>query len=180
MKQRRQTLLKQARQQRLSNPTPVVPCTISHSELWRANMEQLHAFVTEHNYIPTSYSATPAERKIGSWVYNQKKYYKNRTNQLKTESNRRQWEQFVAQHHNLMDSKFNIQQWTKILERLKAFIETTGSLPSTNSTNLDEKRLGKWIYNQGRKYNSKCNIMTNPVVVTKWEEFIDHHPGVRD
>jgi hypothetical protein len=50
------------------------------------------------NRGPNKRSKDDSEKKLGSWISNQKHGYKNQTRVMKDESNRKLWEEFVREN----------------------------------------------------------------------------------
>jgi len=65
--------------------------------------------------------------------------------------------------------------WMKQLEEVKKYIDLNNKRPSHRDKNKQIKSLGYWICNQQKNYKNKINIMSDPNICKKWEEFVDKY-----
>jgi len=65
--------------------------------------------------------------------------------------------------------------WIKRLDKVKQYIDTNNKRPSNHDKNKQIKSLGCWIGRQKTNYKDKKQIMSDPNICKKWEEFIDKY-----
>jgi len=71
------------------------------------------------------------------------------------------------------NSVLNENKWYHKFFLLINFINENQMLPSTISSNNQEKIIGVWLNDQNQFYKKKNNIMKNKQVYNKWTSFID-------
>jgi len=64
--------------------------------------------------------------------------------------------------------------WNKMLEKVKKYIDEHNKRPSSNHTNIEIKKLGRWIDTQLKNYKDKNQIMQNKEIYNKWTYFINN------
>ncbi len=123
---------------------------------WSANglfdlaFNRLKQWINQHKRLPSQNSINIKEKNLGKWCQLRKnEYKKNKMNQYKI---------------NLLGS---LENWTwtndepfeKIFTSLLVWIKLNGKLPSPNSQNLEEKKLGQWCSTKKDDYRN--NLMSD-------------------
>jgi hypothetical protein len=70
-------------------------------------------------------------------------------------------------------NKDDIKEWDNNLKKIKKYIDKNHKRPSSNNTNNEIKKLGKWIQTQKQNYDKNIYIMKNQEIYDKWTDFIN-------
>ena len=147
---------------------------ISNEEHWYKMLDKVKQYIDENNEKPNSTSKDKDIKIMGSWISNQTENYKKKNHIMKEENIKNEWEEFIS------DSKYkqyfisNEEQWYKMLDKVKQYIDKNKKKPHRNSKNKNIKIMGSWISNQNTKYKNKIMIMKDENIRNKWEEFINN------
>jgi hypothetical protein len=148
---------------------------IDTEDRWNiTSLQQLKSFIDENNKRPSSTSKNADEKRLGSWIRDQKKNYKNQKYSMKDEPRRQQWIDFIEDEkykQYFIDTKNQLDITS--LQQVKSFMDENNKRPSRYSINDDEKRLGVWFGNQQTNYKHQRNGMKNEPRRQQWENFIE-------
>lgn len=70
--------------------------------------------------------------------------------------------------------------WYKRLEQVEAYLLAQGKRPNLNASDSDEKKLGKWLWQQDTNYAKNLCIMRDDTVRAEWESFMSRHAEIID
>lgn len=107
----------------------------SYGDAWLKKLEASAAFFSLNGRFPVSKSQNPSERALGTWISRQRQ----QRDLLK--------EEWVEQLDACLPgwSKNFHDVWDERLTRTAAFYSENKRLPSANSSDLAERRLGNWL-----------------------------------
>jgi superfamily II DNA or RNA helicase/molybdopterin biosynthesis enzyme MoaB len=144
---------------------------ISNEEVWTDKLNELKIYIEKNKKLPSKHDKD--EKKIASWIYNQKINHKNSAKIMKDDNNniRKSWEEFIESNSVLFRS--NEEAWNDKLNELKIYIEKNEKLPSRKDKDENSKRIVNWIYDQKINHRNKINIMKDDNIRKLWEEFIE-------
>ena len=72
--------------------------------------------------------------------------------------------------------EFQFVGWEEKLEMLNKIIVDTGKLPPQTYKDAKIKQMGSWVSNQKTNYQKSLQIMRNPYIRKKWENFTSKYP----
>lgn len=141
-------------------------------ERWKENHQKMCGFIDENGKVPNKRSKYPSEKKLGRWIGHQKRNYdENGCNFSKFGMKNPEiwniWTETLANpkyaKHLVIDW---VQDWKNTHHKMCEFIDSNRKSPSYGSKDPSEKKLGQWISNQKKNYNSvgpefSKNIMKN-------------------
>jgi superfamily II DNA or RNA helicase len=127
-------------------------------ECWNERFEELKQFIDKNERTPSTSAKNKEEKKLGSWLSNQKTNYKNKTDGMKDKKRYDTWTQFIEEYKDYLLSRD--EEWNNTLEELKQFIDKEKRTPlktikEENEENKKEKILGKWLSHQIENYKDK-------------------------
>ena len=67
-------------------------------ELWRFTLEKVKRFIDENKKTPSQGSKNLEEKKLGQWLSDQNKNYKNNIYIMSNENIRKEWEEFKEKY----------------------------------------------------------------------------------
>ncbi len=157
---------------------------------WKNNHKKMCEFIDNTSKAPSRYSKDPEEKRLGSWVSNQKKNYDSRGPKLsKHIMNKSEiWQLWTD---TLTDDKYSkvlvldpFQDWKNNHKKTRLHIDNTGKAPSICSKYPEEKRLGRWVSHQKTNYNSRGPTpskegMKNQEIWQIWTETIQKYPCLK-
>jgi len=121
--------------------------------IWEENLEQVKSFMEKDDRLPVLYSKDPAEKRLGVWRATQKVAFKRgkmTPERIKALESIPGWE---------WESDFD-DRWQENLEKVRVFQKKHGRLPSEESKDPEEKRLGRWNGSQRRARKGNGGRMT--------------------
>jgi superfamily II DNA or RNA helicase len=154
---------------------------LDNDELWKENHMKMCEFVISNKKSPLSTSKKPEEKRLGSWVSNQKRNYDPQGSEF-SEYIMKNQEIWKLWFETLADSRFSealadpAQRWKNKHYQMCKFIETNCRSPSPHSKLHYEKILGCWISTQKKNYDengsehSRCIMKTTPETWQLWTD----------
>jgi superfamily II DNA or RNA helicase len=151
-------------------------------ELWKENHHKMCEFIDEKGRVPNKRSMDPSEKKLGYWILTQKAKYDETCSELSKQimKNPEIWNIWTETLANPKYTKHLVidyaQNWKNTHEKMCKFIDSKKKSPSNGAKEPEEKRLGTWIDNQKKNYNSlgpefSKHIMKNfPEIWKIWTE----------
>jgi hypothetical protein len=163
---------------------------MTNIEIWYINFKKIKLYIDEYNKRPSKHSNNNNIKKLGYWISDNIKYYKNKKQIMKFEEIYNKWTQFInnptymiffntslnekiKKNENIIINNKNINIWCNNLKQLKEYITKNKKRPSSESIDKVIKSIGKWSIRQKINYNSKINIMKNQEIYDKWTDFIN-------
>jgi superfamily II DNA or RNA helicase len=146
---------------------------ISNDKKWLQTLEELKDFICKYNKRPSAVAKICDEKKLGQWLTDQLKIYKNKQKSMKDEARYNLWVEFLKDYEKIFI--INDEIWFQTLEELKSFISKYNKRPLAKAKTCDEKRLGGWLSHQLNNYKNNISPMTNTIVKNYWTEFLKEH-----
>jgi superfamily II DNA or RNA helicase len=166
----------------ISHPNYEKYLVIDPVQTWKNNYKNMCLHIDKTGKNPSSISKDPEEKRIGSWISNQKKNYDSLGHQFSQQimkTNPNIWQIWTD---TLADEKYSealadpVQQWKNNHKKMCLHIDKTGKAPSSISKDPEEKILGKWLSHQKCNYDprgpeySKYIMNTNPNIWQIWTD----------
>ncbi len=132
----------------------------SKFDIWYDKFLTMVEYIDKNNEIPL----------YNSWIYEQKKLYKNNEMTLKRKII---WKKIITsnKYKNFFISEFEI--WYDKFKLLKTYINTYDKTPSQLIKSKKYKNLGTWLNTQKQNYkNNKRNMKNDENIKRIWEKFI--------
>ena len=141
------------------------------SNEWRSNLYQVQKYIDENNKRPSCHDKNKEIKCLGKWIQHQLSNYKSKSQIMKNEEIRKEWEEFINKNQIYFQS--NEEEWRSNLIQVQKYIDENNKRPSTYDKNKEINKLGQWIQHQLSNYKSKSQIMKNEEIRIEWEEFIN-------
>lgn len=146
---------------------------LSNEEEWINNLNQVKKYIDTNNKRPSEDNKNQETKKLGNWTTFQNKNYKNKTQIMKNEQYRNEWENFINSENYKKYFISNEEEWMNNLNEVKNYIDSNNKKPSIyKEDNKHIKKLGMWIATQTQKYKKQMEIMKNEKIKSEWENFI--------
>jgi ribosomal RNA-processing protein 8 len=126
------------------------------------------------NRSPISNSNNIIEKELGRWVCSQIKNYKNIKEALKDIEKRQIWTELTQKYKEYFKSNDEI--WYDTYNQLIDYIEINDKKPSSESKDLEQKKLGLWISTQTQNYKKIQQAMKDLVKRQKFENLVKQYP----
>ncbi len=147
---------------------------LSHEEIWDDNINLVIEFINKFKRRPSDKKDNNSQESIlARWIGTQIQNYKNKNHIMENNNICIKWEKFIKEYKQLFLS--NEEEWINNLENLKNFIDKNNRKPSHKANNISEKQLYNWFQGQIKNYKNHTQIMKNPEIHKKWEEFITEY-----
>jgi hypothetical protein len=148
-------------------------------EAWKDKLNQVKQYIDINKKSPSTIDKNIDIKKLGTWICHQKKNYNSNIKEckqiMKDIEIHTLWTQFISTYKQYVDVDFN-KLWKDKLNIVKQYIYVNNKTPSYSDKNVDVKKLGQWICDQKKNYNSdikKCKcIMKDIEIHTLWKQFI--------
>jgi len=140
---------------------------------WKNMLNNIKKYINENKKRPSSKDKNENIKKMGLWITNQIKNYKNNDRIMKNEDIKKEWEKFIKEYKEYFLD--NESEWKNILFNVKKYININKKRPSNHEKNIDVKQMGSWLSNQVINYKEKTQIMKDPEIRKLWEEFITEY-----
>ena len=149
-------------------------------QIWNNNYSKMCEFIDKTGKRPSQTAKDPEEKRLGSFVSNQKKSYDPRGSEfskiiMKTPEIWQIWTDTLA------DEKYSealadlVQNWKNSHNNMCMFIDKTGKAPTHGSKDPEEKILGQWLSGIKTKYDPRGpeyskHGMKNPEIWQIWTD----------
>jgi hypothetical protein len=143
-------------------------------EMWMEKYEKVKDFVEINKEYPSIYSMDKEEKRLASWVSEQRQSKKEKGTCILTEERIKLLEAI----HNWQWDIFS-HNWNKMFNTIKSFYSKNNKYPSKNSMDEEEKSFANWIYvqRQSKKGNGSCVLTEERIKqlesLPNWEWEID-------
>jgi superfamily II DNA or RNA helicase len=134
---------------------------------WDDTLDKVKIYIDENKIRPSNGSKDKYIKFLGGWISTQ---IKNKSCFMQNENRRTKWNDFLRNYEDyIVDIDL---KWNDMLNQSKIYIDKNRKKPSVVSKNKEEKRIGMWLKQQSRNYNSNTNAMKDNDKKIKWEIFI--------
>ena len=122
-------------------------------DIWNETYNKVKSFKEKNNKYPSQHSSNKEEKRLGAWITMQKLTYKG----LRIRGRKLTKEQIslLGEIPDWKWKKDSDAQWMKNYNLVKEFMEKNKKYPSKHSQNVEEKKLGIWIYCQKQAKKGK-------------------------
>ena len=142
-------------------------------DIWNELYEKANQFILNNNRRPSYYASDEEEKKLATWILNQQKKYKTRSQCMRDQNRYNMWTAFINNNKKyfLNDKEY----WHNMHNKLDKFFLENNKRPKYYSENKDEKILSTWMNTQSQKYKTKSAIMKNFDIFNEWTQFIEKY-----
>ncbi len=173
----------------LANSKYTKHLVIDYVQDWKNTHEKMCEFVDYNKKSPSYGSKNHEEKRLASWLSNQKCNYDPRGSEFSKhimKTNPEIWQMWTdaladTKYSNVLkrtDKEERIQEWKTKHTQMCEFIDATAKRPSTTSKQNEELKLGRWTGAQIKNHNKQGSefskeIMKNPEIWKIWFDTID-------
>jgi hypothetical protein len=147
---------------------------MSNEEQWNGILERVAHYIDQNDKRPLESDKCNDIQQMSIWINRQQTNYNKKNYSMSDPNICKKWEEFIFKYQKHFISK-NEEQWNIKLELVAQYIEQNDNRPSHHDKSNEIKQMGNWIGEQIKKYKKKTNIMSDPNICKKWEEFIDKY-----
>jgi phage pi2 protein 07 len=162
----------------------VLECEVErmdNDEVWKENHQKMCEFIDEKGRAPRQSGAKcPFEKKLGSWISDQKKNHDSRGSEL-SKHGMKNTERYQIWTDTLADERYSealadeVQNWKNNHRNMCKFIDAKFKRPSQTAKQPEEKRLGCWVSINKQKYDPRGSEyskhgMKNPEIWKIWRD----------
>jgi superfamily II DNA or RNA helicase len=164
--------------------TGVLECEVErmdNDEIWMEKHQQMCEFIDKNGRTPSEDAKNLHEKKLCSWISNQKFYYDSRglefsKHGMKTQERWQIWTETLEKYNKYLVID-HVQNWKDNHRKMCEFIDKTSKTPSNESTETEEKKLATWVSGQKKNYDPRGselskNIMKNQEIWKIWTNTI--------
>ena len=148
----------------------------TNEKIWYEKLEQVKKYIDDNNKLPSCHNKIQEEvKKLGQWLDNQKKNYKNTKIMQNNTDIKTEFKNFLDEYDEHFETNEEI--WYENLEQVKKYIDDNNKLPSCHNKIQEEvKKLGQWLDNQKKNYKKNTYIMqNNNDIKTEFEKFCNEY-----
>jgi hypothetical protein len=149
-------------------------------QTWKNNHKNMCLHIDENGKTPSEVAKDPEEKRLGGWISHQKQNYDPRgpefsKNIMKNQERWQTWTETLEKYSEALADP--VQSWKNNHQKMCNFIDANGRAPrQTGAKDPEEKRIGSWISNQKKNYDSlghqlsKHIMKTNPEIWQMWTD----------
>ena len=145
----------------------------SNEAKWKNTFEQLKNYINDYNQRPSNMNKDKNIAQLGQWITHQQINYKNIEQIMANKEIYDIWTNFINDDKYKKYFLSNEENWKKIFEQVKCYINNYNKRPSSEDKNKNIKQLGQWISTQRQKYKNKKEIMQQKEIYDAWTVFIN-------
>jgi hypothetical protein len=145
---------------------------ITNEEEWELKLKDVKEYIDKYDKKPAKVNK-PYNCVLGNWISEQQVNYKNKTNIMKNEIFVNKWKEFIEDNKYKKYFITNKEYWCNNLLLVKEHLDKYNKRPTNSSTDLEIKKLAKWIQHQQEYYKNKIGIMLNDDIINRWKDFIE-------
>jgi superfamily II DNA or RNA helicase len=147
---------------------------LNGNEIWEKKLEEVKKYIDDNGCRPYYKNKDINIKKLGKWIHNQCKYYKNKIYIMKNDIYYNKWKYFINDDKYKKYFLSNEENWYNKLELVKQYIDINNKTPSHGNKDINIRILGSWISMQRQKYKKVIEIMANENIRKSWETFINN------
>ena len=145
----------------------------SNEEIWKDNLKKNKEYIDKHKKRPSQLDNDKDIKSLGLWLLNQTTNYKGNKHNMKEESIREKWKEFINDQKYKEYFLSNEDLWKDNLEQVKEYIDQHNKRPSEKDKDKTIKSLGIWLGRQAQNYKGNKHNMNDKNIRKMWEEFIN-------
>jgi hypothetical protein len=146
----------------------------TYEQAWRRSAAETESFINQHDRLPSK--RDPVEKRLGSWVVNQKANYAVTPEASKQimKSMHGEWTALVQRHPQAFETYE--QAWRRLAAETESFINQHDRLPSAKDP--VEKRIGIWVDTQKTNYavTPEASKQIMKEMHGEWTTLVKRHP----
>lgn len=145
---------------------------------WINKLNNVKRYIDENKKRPNEKSKNAVESANGKWLSDAIYNCRNDKYLFKNDDVKRIFKEFINEYKEYIKSDIDNpnEEWKKVLNDVKKFIETNKKRPSESSTGYEEKKLAKWVSRSIQNFKNKDDNMKNKEICLIWEQFIKDYP----
>jgi superfamily II DNA or RNA helicase len=145
----------------------LVPTNVDN---WMEKLDNVKKYIDENNKRPSSHDKNNKIKQMGKWLQYLKENYDKQQNIMKNPEIKIKYENFITTYKKYFMS--NEEQWQINLNNVKKYIDENNKRPLSKDKNIVIKQICKWLQHQKTNYDKQKEIMINPEIRIKYENFI--------
>jgi superfamily II DNA or RNA helicase len=146
----------------------------TYEQAWRRSAAETESFINQHDRLPSA--RDPVEKRLSSWVGNQKTNYAVTPEESKhiMKEMHGEWTGLMNRHPQVFET-FE-QAWRRSAAETESFIKQHDRLPSKKDS--AEKRLGNWVVTQKTNYavTPEASKFIMKEMHSEWTALMQRHP----
>jgi superfamily II DNA/RNA helicase len=128
---------------------------LSNNEEWFNNLKLVEEYIIKNKKRPINSDKDVKIKQLGGWICNQQTKYKNNEKNMKDETIKKTWEDFITKYEQYFLS--NNELWLNNLKQVEEYIVKNNKKPSYNDKII--KSLYTWLGTQQTNYSKNKEIM---------------------
>ena len=122
-------------------------------------MNDLKKYINENNRKrPPAHSKNKEVLSLSSFIFTQRKHYKDRTQIMTNPEIYNEWTKFMDEYEDVLLEEDD--KWYILFNQLKEYINKYHKRPNKRSMNETERKLGEWIGKQISNSKNKTGILS--------------------
>ena len=156
----------------------------SNEESWYNNLNKVKEYIDENKKRPSKYDKDKEIKRLGDWICNQQKNYKNKKDIMKEDKIYTEWTNFRNEYEEYQGYQgyflSNEESWYNNLNKIKEYIDNNKKRPSKHDKDKEIKQLGCWIGNQQNNYKKREHNMKDNKIYNEWNNFTNEYKEYLD
>ena len=155
---------------------------VLNEEVWLSMLNEVKKYIDKNNKRPLQQDKNNEIKQMGNWINAQQSKYDPDIAKckcvMKNEQIKLEWENFINDEKYKIYFTSNEEEWLKMLNDVKKYIDKNNKKPPYNDKNNNVKQMSTWINCQIYNYDldiTKCKQgMKNEEIKLEWENFINN------
>ena len=147
---------------------------LSRINIWTNNFNNLEQYIITNGKLPSEKNEDKYIRKLGQFLGNQKKNFKDKIQIMKNEDIYNKWNNFIDKYQELFISDEEI--WFYNISKIEEYIVTNNKFPTRPNKDKNIEKLAKFLSHQKENYKQNVkNMKNNDKIRNAWINFIEKH-----
>ncbi len=154
----------------------------THENIWINNKNLLVKYIKDNGNLPIiSNENTKAEIKLIKYIERQKQNIRLKRGLVIKEPYHSYWQQFCIQFPILNITYEDIcdQTWRQNQIECRKFMIVNSKRPSSESKNINEAKLGRWLSTQNQNFKNKTFVLKNEYLFNEYGKLIDEFEHIK-
>ena len=143
---------------------------LTREEKWYIKLNEVKLYIKVNRKLPTRGSKNIDIKKLGKWLSNQIKYYKNNQCYMKNLDIKLKYESFTREYEEYFITWE--EKWFVKLNQVKLYMNEYKKRPFERSKDSYIKNIGIWLTTQQHSYKNNIECMKKSNIKNNYEDFL--------
>ena len=137
------------------------------------NLNKIKEYIDNNNKLPSNSSKDNNFKYLACWIQTQKSNYKKNKYIMLNLEIKTKWKEFINDDKYKIYFQSQEDNFKMKINEIKEYINKHNKRPSHSNKDILIQKMGQWLCDQQINYYKKQYNMSNLLIKTHWEEFIN-------